>query len=29
MKAMDRIDVAQDRDVWWVLANAVKNLRDT
>jgi len=26
MKGMDWIDVAQDRDRWWVLANAVVNL---
>ena len=24
---MDWIDLAQDRDTWWALANAVMNLR--
>jgi hypothetical protein len=26
-KGMDWIDLAQDRDRWWALANAVMNLR--
>jgi len=26
-EVMDWIDVAQDRDRWWALANAVMNLR--
>jgi len=26
-KAMDWIDLAKDRDRWWVLVNAVMNLR--
>jgi hypothetical protein len=25
---MDWIDLAQDRDRWWVLVNAVMNVRD-
>jgi hypothetical protein len=27
MGGMDWMDVAQDRDRWWVLVNAVMNLR--
>jgi hypothetical protein len=26
-RGMDRIDLAQDRDRWWALLNAVMNLR--
>jgi hypothetical protein len=27
MGGMDWIDMAQDRDRWWAVVNAVKNLR--